>query len=33
MEIFADVTNLLVNEFNINLENTGGDALYLNGKK
>ena len=28
----TDVTNLLVDDFNISMENTGGDASWLNVK-
>ena len=28
----TDVTNLLINEFKISMETTGGDAFWINGK-
>ena len=33
LENSIDVTNLLVNGFRLFMENTGGDASYINGKK
>ena len=32
LENSTDITNLLVYDYNISIENTGGDASWINGK-